>query len=296
MLQNSNNTLKNIQKITGFAGILFALSFMFQMPYAEAQSEFGGGSSTCMPPTLGLNRDQVSIVEGGFTINGQTHNVKYFDQDIPATSFKIGETNELILKINEDSHPSNLVHVGLDIVTQQENSKTKQISSTIEWDKNHEGKETVTTVDPNNILQDVTVDMRIDKKTHLAVLTLSFKVSVLQLEDISALQITTWDRKLCSWSNTFKFIVMNSEYLEPVYTEIEYVTTSSSTESTELENIKKVFEPIPPLEQVKSGISPNNVECKSEMILILNSNDGRPACVSNSGADKLEALEWGIRV
>ena len=50
-----------------------------------------------------------------------------------------------------------------------------------------------------------------------------------------------------------------------------------------------------PLKQIHFNISPSDVECKSEKILIIKSSNGSPACVNPSSADKLESLGWGIR-
>ena len=190
--------------MTGFAGMILALAFMFTMPYAAAQSEFGGGSVTCEPPTLGLNTDSKSIVENGFTINGQAYDVESFTQGIPATSLKVGDKNQIILNIHEDTGSNNVMHVGLAIVTPQDNPKLTEIKSSIEWEKDHEGLETVKVIDSNNMLKDVTVDAVIDDDAGLTIMTLSFNTSE-QLEPV-ALKVTTWDRKLCSWTNTFELI------------------------------------------------------------------------------------------
>jgi hypothetical protein len=39
----------------------------------------------------------------------------------------------------------------------------------------------------------------------------------------------------------------------------------------------------------------DEIECKPEMILVLNNNDSRPACVTETGAHKLESLGCGMR-
>ena len=67
----------------------------------------------------------------------------------------------------------------------------------------------------------------------------------------------------------------------------------SGVQSTESDHMKEAFQS--PLYQMNSGVSPNEVECKPEMILVLNDNDSRPACVTESGADRLESLGWGTK-
>jgi hypothetical protein len=67
----------------------------------------------------------------------------------------------------------------------------------------------------------------------------------------------------------------------------------SGVESTESSHMEEAFQS--PKKQLNSGISPDAIECKPEMILVLNNNDSRPACVTETGADKLESLGWGMR-
>jgi hypothetical protein len=81
-----------------------------------------------------------------------------------------------------------------------------------------------------------------------------------------------------------------SELVDNVIVEFEIV---SGVQSTESEHMEEAFQS--PRQQLNSGVSPNEIECKPEMILVLNNNDSRPACVTESGADKLEYLSWGTR-
>jgi hypothetical protein len=69
--------------------------------------------------------------------------------------------------------------------------------------------------------------------------------------------------------------------------------TFSDVESTESEHMEEAFQS--PRHQLNSGVSPNEIECKPEMVLVLNNNDSRPACATELGADKLESLGWGTR-
>ena len=51
---------------------------------------------------------------------------------------------------------------------------------------------------------------------------------------------------------------------------------------------------IAPLKQVESGIEPKQVNCGTEMQLIIKNSDGSPACVKSTTAEKLVQLGWGI--
>lgn len=67
----------------------------------------------------------------------------------------------------------------------------------------------------------------------------------------------------------------------------------SGVQSTESEHMDDAFQS--PKKQLNSGFLPREIECKPGLILVLNNNDSRPACVTESGADKLELFGWGAR-
>ena len=77
-----------------------------------------------------------------------------------------------------------------------------------------------------------------------------------------------------------------SKLVDAVIADFEVI---SGVQSTESEHMEEAF--VSPRHQVNSGVLPNEVECKPELILVLNNYDSRPACVTDSGADKLESLD-----
>lgn len=81
-----------------------------------------------------------------------------------------------------------------------------------------------------------------------------------------------------------------STLVDAVIADFEIV---SGVQSTESEHMDEAFQS--PRQQLNSGVLPNEIECKPELILVLNNNDSRPACVTESGAGKLESLSWGTR-
>ncbi|MCV0372309.1 MAG: hypothetical protein K5793_01970 [Nitrosarchaeum sp.] len=81
-----------------------------------------------------------------------------------------------------------------------------------------------------------------------------------------------------------------SELVDVVIADFEAV---SGVESTTSDHLEIAFPS--PYRQLNSGVLPNDIECKPELVLVLNNNDLRPACVTESGADKLELLGWGTR-
>jgi len=66
----------------------------------------------------------------------------------------------------------------------------------------------------------------------------------------------------------------------------------SGVESKESEHMMEIFGQLRPLQQVKEGIAPEDVKCKSGFELIFKASDGSPVCVSPATATKLVALGW----
>jgi hypothetical protein len=60
------------------------------------------------------------------------------------------------------------------------------------------------------------------------------------------------------------------------------------------EDHEEVHDMMAPLKQVESGVAPENVDC-GDMVLIIKSSTGSPACVKSSTADRLVQLGWGTR-
>jgi hypothetical protein len=81
-----------------------------------------------------------------------------------------------------------------------------------------------------------------------------------------------------------------SALVDAVIADFEIV---SGVQSTESKHMEEAFQS--PRYQLNSGVLPNEIKCKPDMVLVLNNNDSRPACVTESGADKLELIGWGTR-
>jgi hypothetical protein len=62
--------------------------------------------------------------------------------------------------------------------------------------------------------------------------------------------------------------------------------------STQHSNPTNTHSNLPPLEQVKSGVSPKDVQCKQGFTLIIKVDDGSPACVDPQVAQILIQRGW----
>lgn len=63
--------------------------------------------------------------------------------------------------------------------------------------------------------------------------------------------------------------------------------------SEESEEREEKYAELPPLQQVKSGVTPNEVVCDSGMELLIKNSNGSPACVKPATAERLIQLGWG---
>ena len=66
--------------------------------------------------------------------------------------------------------------------------------------------------------------------------------------------------------------------------------TGNMTGHTSTPEIQKI---LPPLQQVKSGVSAKSVQCNQGFTLIIKAEDGSPACVTSQNAQALTARGWG---
>lgn len=85
-------------------------------------------------------------------------------------------------------------------------------------------------------------------------------------------------------------ILVKLEEAESILPETEY----DDAEPEEHDNTEYV-DAMPPLQQVKSGVEPDSVECGSDMELLIKASNGSPACVKPTTAERLVQLGWGTR-
>ena len=117
----------------------------------------GGCRGDCFDsPTLGVDDNGRRIVTNGFTYNGNPIDVEKYFTPYPLITVDVGVKNTAKFKIYEDSGPQSVRH--FELAFGIANGQTIHTSTAvIKWDKTFSGIETVTTVDPDNVLQDVDV-------------------------------------------------------------------------------------------------------------------------------------------
>jgi len=116
---------------------------------------------------------------------------------------------------------------------------------------------------------------------------------LLETMDIDSTTAATISSNIVAVEQAYEKRSSPSEVSELVNNVIAHFEIVSGVQSTESEHMEEAFQS--PRQQLNSGVLPNEIECKPEMVLVLNNNDSRPACVTESGANKLESLGWGTK-
>nr|AIF08645.1 hypothetical protein [uncultured marine thaumarchaeote KM3_31_G08] len=171
--------------------------------HGHDESSGSGCSGDCTAPTLGADIEGFTQVEGGFTINGQTFDVEYFEQTIPTQIIHTNEPVEIILKVFENSGPQFLNHVGLVIGNEHVfNSYVWEQLPTaeIEWTQTFDGDQSVEIEDSENLLTDVSVDAEVDG----TITVLKFQFTPTTPFDTSHIMVKMWDHNRSYWVNNFQ--------------------------------------------------------------------------------------------
>ncbi|KAF6243352.1 hypothetical protein C6988_03670 [Nitrosopumilus sp. b1] len=182
----------------------------------------GGGdcSKDCTHPTLGVDYDGKRWVEDGFVYNGRATDVEYFFTPYPLLKVNVGEENVATFKIYENQGPWNIKHFefgfGLGKGEYMISSNAKII-----WDKDWEGKETLTVYDPENVLQNVRLDTDVgqcnealtDDNCLIVTIYHTFRAPL----DFNIVGTQVWDERKNSWQNFYNHgIEIEGKSLNPL--------------------------------------------------------------------------------
>lgn len=64
-------------------------------------------------PTLGIDKDVITRVNGGISINSIAFDVEYYSQNIPVQILNQGEKTTIVLKVFEDEGVESVAHAEL---------------------------------------------------------------------------------------------------------------------------------------------------------------------------------------
>ena len=165
----------------------------------------GSGCADCTPPTLGVDHNSKRMVTNGFSYNANPVDVSLYYTPYPLITTNIGNNNTAEFKIYENSGVDKIRHFdfAFGLAKGQILSDSK---ARIEWDKKWDGTENITLIDPNNVLQNVTISTQTiscqDTSNDSCLLLIVFHTFRAPLEfDIVATNV--WDEKRNAWQNYY---------------------------------------------------------------------------------------------
>ena len=183
----------------------------------------GGGdgcSGECAPPTLGIDSTGKRLVDNGFSYNGNPVDVERYFTPYPLITTNVGIENRAVFTIYENSGPQNIKHFALAFGLAQGEIMTNS-KLTIQWDKSHNGKETLTVTDPENALDNVKVTAwpgpcRSDSIFSKDCLIVTVYHTFRQPLDFNIVSTNVWDFKLNAWQNYYNDgVEVQGESLNP---------------------------------------------------------------------------------
>lgn len=204
---------------TEFLGNPVTLTGDFGLFVTASTTDRGGnGCEDCQAPTLGVNNAGVRLVDDGFTYNGKSIDVKRYFTPYPLVTVKTGEQNVAEFKIYENNGPEKISHFELafGLAKGQSIGMSKAV---INWDKSWDGIETVTLVDPENVLENIIVTTSegncaddSQQKCLLVKIEHTFRAPL----DFNILGTNVWDAKRNAWQNYYNHgIEIVGESLNP---------------------------------------------------------------------------------
>jgi hypothetical protein len=172
--------------------------------FVSLSSDGGGnGCSDCIPPTLGLDSTGRRIVSNGFSYNDIPVNVNSYYTAFPLIQVNVGEENKAVLQIYDNSGSQNIAHVALGFGL-GEGESFNNARAVINLDRIN-GKEVVTTFDPENVLNNTRVVTKEAKCTDIESQCLFVTIYHTFRDSLNFNMVSTniWDVKRNSWQNYF---------------------------------------------------------------------------------------------
>ena len=161
----------------------------------------GGGCGNCIPPTLGIDKDGITRVSGGISINSVVFDVEYYSQDMPVQILNQGEKTSVVLKIFEDQGVDYVTHAELHFAPYDKVINGILVEHSIAhfvW-HNEYGDKTIGIYDDDKIFQDVVIDAK--NTDGFKIITFEFKPMMIM--DQTTLMTRVWDERKNVVNNYF---------------------------------------------------------------------------------------------
>ena len=262
--------------IFAIASVVLLSSFLIQYSSGEGIT----GCANCVAPTI---RDATFLtLDNGFIIQGHGYHIKSKTNQISTETVEVGKNVQIKLFIYEDLKPSNIVNVGLNM-----NVRGPQEASVSDTYIVYERNKPIKVVDPNGFFANVKVTPEIKKVNSPAN----------SPQNRDALQLT-YDITFAKPMTKSNIIVTLTDFQLNVETDrmsdaLEVVEAGSLPPSPppQVEPMKEK-EIASPVAQLKSGVQPDNVECKVGLQKAMKPGSNIPVCVKPATFKSLLQRGW----
>jgi len=275
-LSKFNNNGIVTASVLGITSVILLSAFMFQYTYEEGKT----GCDNCVAPTI--RGDTFLQFDNGFTIQGHGYKINPKTNPVSTETVEVGNKVQIKLFIYEDLKPSNIVHAGLymNLLGAQEASNS---DTYIVYERNVPIK----VVDPHGFFANVTVTPEIKKVNNPTLstqnrdaLALTYDITFAKPMMKSNIMVTLWDFQL----NTETDRMSNA-------LEVVAAGTLPPPPQPMVEPMKEK-EIASPVSQLKSGVDPQNVECKVGLQKAMKPGSDIPVCVKPATLKILLQRGW----
>ncbi len=187
---------------------------------SQQLSRGGSGCDDCTSPTLGIDSTGERRVAGGFTYNGEVHDVEYYYTPMPLIEVETGVENVAVLKIYEDSGVSRIAHAGLAFGLGR-GQHFAESEAGISVDISHTGALSVSLDDASGAIDAETLRATAERTDCMRgsvaeCLEVTIYHTFREPLDFDVVSTSIWDTRLNSWQNFFNHGVhVDGESLNP---------------------------------------------------------------------------------
>ena len=166
-----------------------------------------------------MDKNGIRVVENGFTYNGKPIDVERYFTPYPLITVQVGVPNKAVFKIYEGGEPGDVRHFELAFGLAN-GARIDTANAAIIWDKTFGGMETVTLIDPENVLENVSVKTSsgscTTKSTKANCLIVTVDHTFRAPLDFNMVGSIVWDENRNGWQNYYnEGIAVEGESLNP---------------------------------------------------------------------------------
>ncbi|HXG73430.1 MAG TPA: hypothetical protein VNK44_01240 [Candidatus Nitrosotenuis sp.] len=202
----------------GSGGLVAPPTLVVDSPSTSGSFNGSGCKGDCTPPTLGVDETYRRIVDSGFSYNDHPVDVELYYTHYPLVTVNVGQENKAILKIYDNSGPQHIAHIEI-VFGLGKDQILDESKAGISLDVGMDGKKTISTYDPENVLQDIKIQTTTNRCSSfgsadclLVTIYHTFRAPL----DFNIVATEIWDYDRNSWQNYYNDgITVVGESLNP---------------------------------------------------------------------------------